>query len=309
MISELMEALKRLPDFTEEIVYHRPIASQPSRYQEPLLPLPAGLAAALRQLGIRALYTHQARALDEVRQGRHIVVVTPTASGKTLTYNLPVLEACQGGKGAHALYLFPLKALAQDQLKSLEELKGAWSAGGSLEVAIYDGDTPPFRRKKIRERPPHILITNPDMLHLGILSYHPQWESFFRGLRYIVIDELHSYRGIFGSHIAQLLRRLRRVCHLYGADPQFIACSATIANPGEFAETLVGQPFQVIEESGAPRAAGHFLFLNPKLSPYTTAARLFTLAVQRGHKTIAFTKARKITELMHTWVLQRSPEL
>ncbi|MBI2875676.1 MAG: DEAD/DEAH box helicase, partial [Candidatus Tectomicrobia bacterium] len=309
MIRKLIEELKSLPDFAEEILYHRSIPSQPPRHRAPQRPLPAGLETALRQLGIPALYTHQAQALDAVRQGRHIVVVTPTASGKTLTYNLPVLETCQEKEGHHALYLFPLKALAQDQLKSLEELRKAWSAGGPLNVAIYDGDTSLALRKKIRERPPQILITNPDMLHLGILGYHYQWEVFFRGLRYIVVDELHSYRGIFGSHIAQLFRRLRRVCEGYGTRPQFIACSATIANPGEFAETLVGQPFQVIEENGAPRAGGHFLFLNPQASPYTTATRLFTLAVQRGHKTIAFTKARKITELMHTWVLQRSPEL
>jgi len=232
-------------------------------------------------------------------------VVTPTASGKTLAFNLPVFQSVLEDPSSRALYIFPTKALEQDQRKGIETL--ARAAGGGLDVEIYDGDTTAYRRRKIKASLPHILITNPDMIHLGILAYHGGWAEFFGHLRYVVLDEIHSYKGVFGSHIVQVLRRLRRIASLYGAEPQFIACSATIANPGAFARALVGVDFTVVERDGSPSAGRHFLFVNPEGSPYTLSARLFTRGIEAGFKTIAFTKARKITELMHTWVARASP--
>ena len=178
-----------------------------------------------------------------------------------------------------------------------------------VSSAIYDGDTPGHRRKKIRDHAPNILITNPDMLHVGILPFHSRWELFFRNLRYVVIDELHAYRGIFGSHIAQVLRRLRRVARYYGSSPQIMACSATIDNPAELAHDLTGLPFTVVDEDGAPSAERHFLFVDPDGSSAMAAARLFRWSVRMGYKTIVFTKARKITELIHAWTLEEDPAL
>ena len=178
-----------------------------------------------------------------------------------------------------------------------------------MRVAIYDGDTPTARRKKLREDPPHILITTPDMLHLGILPHHESWKRFFAGLNLVVIDELHTYRGVFGSHVAQVLRRLERLARHHGAAPRFVATSATVANPGELAGELVGHEFAVVSDDGAPRTERHVLLLNPTGSPYTAASRLFRLAVGQGLRTIAFTKARSVTELMYQWIVEAQPEL
>lgn len=207
------------------------------------------LSEAYRAKGIKALYSHQAAAAEVVRKGKNAVVVTPTASGKTLCYNLPVLNAVLENPDTRALDLFPTKALAQDQLAELHDL--ATRLNDRFGVFTYDGDTPSDARKAIRERG-HVILTNPDMLHTGILPHHTKWMRLFENLRYIVIDELHTYRGVFGSHLANVLRRVKRVAKFYGADPQCICCSATIANPGELASQLIEKDVEVVEENGAP---------------------------------------------------------
>ena len=184
-------------------------------------------------LGIPRLYSHQGEALAAIRAGKNLLVATPTASGKTLIYNLPVLESLLAEPRGHALYLFPLKALEQDQLKALQELDAALPFP-FLTAAIYDGDTPPAQRQAIKAKPPHVLISNPDMLHMGLMPYHASWSGFFARLKFVVIDEVHTYRGIMGSHMAQVLRRLRRICAHYGSHPQFMLSSATIAQPADF---------------------------------------------------------------------------
>jgi len=270
---------------------------------EPLRPL---LAAQQ----IRELYTHQSRALQLIEAGKNLVLATPTASGKTLVYNFAALRESLADPERRSLYLFPLKALEWDQRRRLErDIARLGPAAAKIRVAIYDGDTKESQRRKIREAPPQILITTPDMLHAGILPHHSSWRAFFAGLQLVALDELHTYRGIFGSHVAQLLRRLDRVAQFHGARPQFVAASATIANPGELAAQLTGRPFEVVEESGAPRTARDLLLFRPTGSPYSLAARLFRLSVGLGLRTIAFTKARVITELIHQWVVEAEPAL
>ncbi|MDE3109025.1 MAG: DEAD/DEAH box helicase, partial [Acidobacteriota bacterium] len=210
--------------------------------------------------GIEQLYSHQAAAAEMARSENDFVVVTPTASGKTLCYNLPVLNAVLENADTRALYLFPTKALAQDQLAELHDL--ATRLEDRFGVFTYDGDTPSDARRAIRERG-HVILTNPDMLHTGILPHHTKWTRLFENLRFVVLDELHTYRGVFGSHLANVLRRLRRIAEFYGSRPQFICCSATIANPDELASQLIERPVKAIEENGAPSAEKLFVFYNP----------------------------------------------
>jgi DEAD/DEAH box helicase domain-containing protein len=202
--------------------------------------LDARLCDILRQRGIDQLYTHQAAAIDHALAGRHVVVTTPTASGKTLCYNAPVLSTILRDPSARALYLFPTKALAQDQLAELHDLSDLLSRRDGLDIGVftYDGDTPQDARRAIRGRA-HVVLSNADMVHSGILPHHPRWAKLFENLRYVVIDELHAYRGVFGSHLTNVLRRLRRICRHYGSTPTFVCSSATIANPRELAEALV----------------------------------------------------------------------
>jgi DEAD/DEAH box helicase domain-containing protein len=306
----LLAALKEDPALREALRHHEVVSSRPASLAERLPARFEPLAEPLHRRGIGALYQHQVRAAELIAAGRDVVLATPTASGKTLVYNLPVLRGLQEEPPARALYLFPLKALERDQRARLEADIAALRLGAhSASVAIYDGDTPTAQRQRLRKNPPNVLITTPDMLHHGLLPHHGAWQAFFAGLATLVIDELHTYRGIFGSHIAQLLRRLLRVAAYHGARPQLVAASATIANPGELAEALTGRRFAVVQVDGAPRPRRHFLLLNPPGSPYTAAARLFRLAVGLGLRTIAFTKARRITELMHTWVVEAEPGL
>jgi DEAD/DEAH box helicase domain-containing protein len=304
-----IEKLKRHRYYAPQVVYHQPFPPQTASFSRPEQDFPPALARALERMGIRQLYSHQVEAIEKVRGGKNVVIATPTASGKTLTYNLPVVEKLLQDPGGKALYLFPLKALEQDQLKAFREFVQPFQIQFSFKAEIYDGDTSSYRRKKIRESVPPVLISNPDMVHLSLLPFHAQWESFFRNLRFVVIDELHTYKGIFGSHLTQVLRRLERVCDFYGSSPQIIACSATIANPKAFAEKLTGLPFEAVTESGAPRSGRHFIFLNPNTSPYTLAAKLFLDCIDGGFRTLAFTQARKITELLHAWVLKDRPDL
>src|SRR5689334_992019 len=259
-IQTVLDSLRHDGKFLENVVAWERFPAQPAR--EIAFPerLDSALAEMLRHSGIERLYTHQAQAVDAALAGENVVVVTPTASGKTLCYNLPVLQACRADQFARALYLFPTKALAQDQAAALGTLIGQLDE--HIGVNIYDGDTPTSQRQGIRQQS-GIIISNPDMLHRGILPHHTRWAAFFENLRFVVIDELHAYRGVFGSHMANVMRRLRRICQFYGSNPIFLCASATIANPGELAEKLVEAPVRVIDDNGAPQGEKHFLVYNP----------------------------------------------
>lgn len=304
-LSEYAQALKIHRDFGQAFVDHRYTPPVDPAFGE-LPDLDPPLRDLLTGQGIQRLYTHQVAALSALRQGRNVLVSTPTASGKSLIYILAVLEEIALHPTATALCLFPLKALAQDQRKTLGPWISEFGRHG-LTAEIYDGDTSPYHRKRIRGANPGILITNPDMLHRGLLAYPEHWERFLGSLAYVVLDEVHAYRGIFGSHVNQVLRRLRRVCRHLGSDPRFILLSATVSNPKEFGEKLVEVPVEVIDLEGAPRAGQHFLCFNPPESGNFFAAKLFKECVTRGLRTIVFTQSRKITELIHLWISKLAP--
>ena len=329
-IDELIESLEKDKRFSHQIAEHKYIHPVEPRYRK--VDLDDRLRDVLKKQGAGLFYSHQVEAIDLIRQGENVVVMTPTASGKSLIYNIPVIESIIENPETRALYIFPLKGLEQDQVKNLNELfeevginapqpplKLRGGEGGVmlpskrmrtpiLPAEVYDGDTPAYRRSKIREQLPNVIFTNPDMLHLAINPFHVKWEKFFKELKYIVVDEIHTYRGVFGSNVAHVLRRLRRICDYWGASPQFITCSATIANPKELAEELTGLQFREVTENGAPSAGRHFMFINPFESPYTEAVHLFIECLRAGLKTIVFTKARKITELIYKWTIDRAPE-
>ena len=310
LVNDYIKKVAKSRDIGPEIVHHEDIPERPPAYAD----LPEGLIPdltdALRNMGIKRLYSHQAESVKKSLAGEDVVVVTPTASGKTLCYNLPIMNMAADEEDARSLYLFPIKALEQDQLGAFRELAGNAGLGDRVRAEVYDGDTPDHRRRKIRNHPPSVIITNPDMLHMSMLAYHEKWEKLWKTLRYVVLDEVHTYRGVFGSHVANVLRRLFRVAALYGSKPKIIASSATIANPGELASELVGRQVQVIDNSGAPRAARHFMFVNPKkLASSTVASRLLKEAVDKDLATIVFTKARKTTELIYSWTVQAEPSL
>src|ERR1700722_5801837 len=273
----------------------------------------ANLRAAYHAKGIRRPYTHQATAAEAAHAGKNIVIVTPTASGKTLCYNLPVLNEILEKPDTRALYLFPTKALAQDQLAELHDLNTRLE--NSFGVFTYDGDTPSDSRKAIREKS-HIVLTNPDMLHTGILPHHTKWTRLFENLRYIVIDELHTYRGVFGSHLCNVLRRLKRIANFYGRDPQFICCSATIGNPGELATRLLEKEVEVLNANGAPAAEKTFVFYNPPVvnralgirrSYITESSRVAQEFLKRHMQTMVFANSRLHTELLLTHLQQANP--
>src|SRR3990172_3496100 len=266
----------------EQVVHLKYIPPKSAAYADLGVPLPAPLSAALTRIGIERLYTHQCAAVEAARAGKHPLVVTSTASGKSLTYLLPIIERLLIDPSARALLLFPIKALEQDQLKALQSLL---PVGHEIRAAILEGDTPASGRAKLREDPPQLLLSNPDMLHLSLLPYHAQWRELWRNLRYVVIDELHTYRGVFGSHIAHVLRRLRRVAAAYGAHPQFIACSATVSNALDLSEKLTGLPFELIDGDGAPQRGKRFVMINPSGSPYTEATELLLKCLRAGVKT------------------------
>ncbi len=256
------------------------------------------------------LWSHQAEGIAAVRRGEDVLITTPTASGKSLIFQVPPLEEAIAGGPGRALFLFPLKALGQDQRGKF--LKLAEESGLGPDIAgceIYDGDTPRPLREKIRRDFPRVVVSNPDMLHLGVLGHWVGWGPFLADLRWIVLDELHTYRGIFGSHFHHVLQRFLRLCRAVGSEPVLIASSATAANAGEFAETLTGRPFRWITESGAPREGRHLLLYRPESSPYTAALQLFVRLLKAGLKTIVFTKARRITELLYSWLARQEPEL
>jgi DEAD/DEAH box helicase domain-containing protein len=308
MLSEFVESLRQSADYQDIVSYYHYQEAKAVEYAAAEAGLPDDLMNALKRLGIERLYSHQGQALTAIRAGKHVLVATPTASGKTLIYNLPVLAHLLDNRRDHALYLFPLKALEQDQLKALRELDAALPSP-FLTAAIYDGDTPPAQRQALKAKPPHVLISNPDMLHLGFLPYHDAWSEFFSRLRFVVIDEVHTYRGIMGSHMAQVLRRLRRICAHYGASPQFLMSSATIAAPQDFIRQLTDLEVEILTESGAPRSGRHYLFLNPPAGAAVTASQIFAQAIRRNLATICFTQGRKLTELIHLWSQRLVPEL
>lgn len=265
--------------------------------------VPAPLRAALQARGIDRLYAHQAQAWTAAQQGEHVVIATPTASGKSLCYTLPVVSAAMQGH-AKALYLFPTKALAQDQVAELLELNKAGDLG--VKAFTFDGDTPGDARQAIRLHG-DIVVSNPDMLHQGILPHHTKWAQFFENLRYVVIDEIHTYRGVFGSHVANVLRRLKRICAFYGVQPQFILCSATIGNPHRHAEALIEDEVHAIVESGAPSGPKHVLLWNPpvvnpdlglRASARSQSNRIARIAIKSGLKTLVFAQTRLMVEVL-----------
>jgi DEAD/DEAH box helicase domain-containing protein len=287
-------------------LHHLP--AQPARFGSFPQDLDPNLRAAVSSRGIEQLYIHQTATVEHALAGRNAVVVTPTASGKTLCYNLPVIHSILKNPGARALYLFPTKALAEDQRLELQALNEA--LGEPFCCHTYDGDTPQDARRTIRDRA-QIVMTNPDMLHSGVLPHHTKWVKLFENLRFIVIDELHFYRGVYGSHLANVLRRIRRICDFYGSKPQFICCSATIANPKELAERITGQPFEVISENGAPTGDRHFVFYNPPVvnrqlgirRSYLHETRKIALEFIRAkQQTLVFANNRLATEILTTYL-------
>ncbi len=303
-LMQLLEQLKNNRAFMENVSAWRTIPARPAQYA----PFPSGLdrriVPALARHGIHELYTHQARCFEEITQGRDICVVTPTASGKTLCYNLPVLNEILKNPDARALYLFPTKALSADQVSELYELIEL--IGADIKTYTYDGDTPGAARRAVRQAG-HVVVTNPDMLHSGILPHHTKWVKLFENLRFIVIDEIHTYRGVFGSNLANVLRRLLRLCAFYGSHPQFILCSATIKNPDELARTLIGRPVTVIDENGAPSGERHVIFYNPPVvnrqlgirkSVLSETRAISSLLVKNGIQTIVFGKSRLQVEVL-----------
>ncbi len=310
---EAIAALLGDPRVIPLIAAHRVLEALPPRHA----PWPPGidqrLVKALQGRSMEALYTHQAAAFEATRARRNVVVVTPTASGKTLCYNLPVLDAIARDPTARALYLFPTKALAADQLAELRSLADA--AEIDLKTSTYDGDTPANVRSVVRAAG-QVVITNPDMLHAAILPHHTKWFKLFENLQYVVIDELHTYRGLFGSHVANVIRRLRRICRHYGADPIFICASATIANPSELAERLIEAPVSLIDDNGAPRGRKHVLIVNPPVvnpqlgmrgSSLLTAQRLAQRLIADGVQTIVFARSRTSVEVLTTYLREALP--
>ncbi|MCL4805031.1 MAG: DEAD/DEAH box helicase, partial [Anaerolineae bacterium] len=306
MLATLLDHLRTNRDFTANVVAWERIPPRPARYA----PMPASvdprLVAALRGRGIEQLYSHQATAVDAVARGENVIVATATASGKSLVYTLPVLSRLAADPAARALYLFPTKALAHDQEAETAAIINAPRL--PVQVNTYDGDTPRGKRSGIRQSG-GVLITNPDMLHAGILPFHPTWRSLFGRLEFVVVDEIHTYRGVFGSHVANVLRRVQRLCRFYGSDPQFICASATIANPKEHAERIIERPFTLVDESqnGAPRGRKDFILYNPPIIDEELGLRASTVLAAKDAavtflsqdvQTIVFARARQTVELL-----------
>ena len=291
----LMSVLKKNDEIKSAIVYEQSSFEVKPKFAD--FRLPETVLALLKANGIQKLFSHQIEALRLLEQGHNIIVSTPTSSGKTLIYTIQLLKEYLNFKDSSFFYITPLKALAQDQIRQLKAFFDPVGFG----LAIYDGDTPSAQRKKIRERHPNLLLTNPDMLHRAFLPFHHSWKEFFKNLRYVVLDEVHSYRGIFGSHVHQILKRLKRIVSHYGRKPKFILLSASIGNPKGFGERLLDEPVVEITNSGAPKASQYVVFLNPKESTGLFAAKVFCHLVRHKIRTIAFTQSRVITELMYLW--------
>ena len=304
-VSEYLQSLINSKRLGDQVVFQTVLPENPAIWSETSAKWPHEIEKALRSMGIRALYQHQARAIDLIRNKRHVIVATPTASGKTLIYNLPVLERFQKDNNSKSLYIFPLKALAQDQLRVFDEMAAHFGETRPT-AAIYDGDTTTYRRKRIREAPANVILTNPEMLHLSFLAHHRKWSTFFQGLQTVVVDEVHTYRGVMGSHVAQIFRRFHRICRRYGASPTFVFSSATVANPGRLARQLTGLAVTAVTKSGAPRNNRSLVFINPETGPAQAAILLLKAALHRKLRTIVYTQSRKLTELIALWTANQS---
>ncbi|MGC9039232.1 MAG: DEAD/DEAH box helicase [Roseiflexus sp.] len=319
-MTDFIDILRSARGYNNQIVHVERLPARAARYAEPSAPLPPPLAAALAARGISRLYTHQAAALDAARAGLHVGIVTATASGKTLCYQLPTIEATLSDPAARALFLFPTKALAADQLRALHTLLDALKAAGgpALMAATLDGDTPRATRDRVRAGA-SIILSNPDLLHRTLLPDHARWQSVLAQLRFVVLDEAHTYRGVFGTHVALIMRRLRRLCAHYGSAPQFICCSATSANPQHHLAALIGDEVRVIDDDGAPQGERTFLFWNPPVidnqrvptwmrtllpengqrrSTNVETANVLATLVRAGIKTLAFARTRRGAELV-----------
>ncbi|WP_442594447.1 DEAD/DEAH box helicase [Neobacillus sp. D3-1R] len=307
-LQEIIEFIRKEEQISENIVHWQTIEAKPAVTENLPKELHPKLVEALKKKGIEQLYTHQRTAFDYVQEKKSIVAVTPTASGKTLCYNLPVLQTILNNPESRALYIFPTKALAQDQKSEINEI--IQSSDMNLNSYTYDGDTPSNIRQKVRKAG-HVVITNPDMLHSAILPHHTKWVSLFENLKYVVIDELHIYRGVFGSHVANVIRRLKRICHYYGSDPVFICTSATIANPLELAETLTETKMEIVDNNGAPSGLKHFLFYNPPIvnkplnirrSATLEARKLAANLLKNKIQTIIFARSRVRVEILLSYL-------
>lgn len=309
-IDQLVDQIRNSPEIMRNITYWKEIEPRSAQYG--LFPkgLRQELQDILKKKGIQQLYSHQSKTIDLIFQGKNVVVVTPTASGKTLCYNLPVVNEILNNNDARALYLFPTKALSQDQVSELHEMMDMLDH--PIKIYTYDGDTPVSARKAIRQAG-HIVVTNPDMLHSGIMPHHTKWVKLFENLKYVVIDEIHTYRGVFGSHLANVLNRLHRICKFYGSNPQFICCSATIANPKELAERVISREVELIDENGAPSGRKHLIFYNPPMvnkqlgirrSSILETKRLATNFILNRIQSILFTKSRLTVEVLVTYLKQ-----
>lgn len=273
-----IEIIKHSTDYEGQIVHVERVSKRQAQYGELGEPIIPELVEALQQAGISRLYTHQVDAIEALRAGKNVVIETGTASGKTLCYNIPVIEELIKHPESCALYIFPMKALAQDQLRAIKRLSEASERIGRVGArhavpvrpGTYDGDMSSYHKRKVKGSA-NVILTNPDMLHIGILPYHTKWSRFFANLKFVVIDEVHTYRGIFGSNVANVIRRLNRICKYYGSAPQFVCCSATIANPLELAESLTGHKMEHINNDGSPRGVRYFVLWDP---PFTTGDRM-----------------------------------
>ncbi len=321
-ISSFLDGIIASPGYRGQMVHVEEMPSREPVFMTPKTPLSPAIEAALASMGITSLYSHQAQAINHISSGKNAAIVTSTASGKTICYNIPVLEALLEDPKATALFIFPTKALAQDQLRVLGNFcLSEPSFKDLVRAGTYDGDTPAETRRKLRHEA-NIILTNPDMLHQAILPYHSRWSHFLARLRYVVVDEMHTYRGIFGSNVANVLRRLRRIVSHYGGQPVFILCSATIANPKDLAEGLIGDSCEVVSEDGSPRGPKLFVLWNPTLldtyrmerkSSNVEAHELMVGLIESGIQTITFTKARVVAELILRYVREslsrRNPHL
>lgn len=309
-IEQLLMQLKNDEDFMKNVTCWRVTKEREAVYGDFPGQIDERLIDVLKKRGISRLYSHQARSIDLTLRGKNVVVVTPTASGKTLCYNIPVLNAIIQNEDTRALYLFPTKALSQDQVSELYEI--IQLLGMDIKTFTYDGDTPVTARKAIRQAG-HVVVTNPDMLHSGIMPHHTKWVKLFENLKYVVIDEIHSYKGVFGSHMANVIRRLKRICRFYGSNPLFICSSATIANPRELAERIIGDSVELIDENGAPSGEKHFIFYNPPVinrqlgirkSSVLETRKIASRFLQNRIQTIVFVRSRLLVEVLITYLKQ-----
>jgi len=305
-VGEFIESLKQSPDYAGQIVHQEILPKKETQYASLSTPFPETVERMLKRNRITKLYTHQVEAIEKIRKGNNTLIVTSTASGKTLCYTLPMLECVLNEPEVRVLYFFPTKALAQDQLRQLHEFTEGFLPS-YIRAETYDGDTPTHKRKKIRSSS-RIILTNPDMLHASILAHHIKWAHFLSNVRLIVLDEIHVYRGIFGSHVALVIRRLNRLLDYYGSNVQYICCSATIANPEELAKRLTGKDMALVNNDGAPKGKKHFLFWNPpreknseymRVSANSQAQKLLVKLIKKGVQSIVFTQARILAELIY----------